>query len=429
MKRSIPGFYYDAEADAYFAIPKDGCVVSSSAYTRARASGTVDSPRQEGVNREKRERPSSSISLFRSVKKREVGSFTQHKLQSSSLSLLQTKKVEVTWNGAESACQGYVGVGLGTIGEDVLMAGRSGLVMLKADSEGESEPKFRVCEKSPYCVCKHLAIKGDDGMAAGSDRSSQIFATTIVSCESPGGIHIMNFDYETNEFRYRRQWFSARETFWTCCWSPTKEEELAAGSSKGVKIFDVPSGKQRFYQYRSEVMAQSYLPKNGGNVIANGCRDGCLSFLDLRSKASPMELRMSRGICSISPLCQQPGESVMAASMNGEIFRWDLRFTARPTMAYEGHQNSHSVVRPVLDHEERVLYACGVDGVLRGWDVESGRRIAETRFKKFNPKRDITACLSRVPRSMVDKQVDKLPVMLSVSKSPLMFLTLASEEE
>eukprot|EP00961_Rhodomonas_salina_P282134 3812441-Rhodomonas_salina.2 len=31
-RRQIPGFYYDEAADAYFAIPKDGCTVSNSAY-------------------------------------------------------------------------------------------------------------------------------------------------------------------------------------------------------------------------------------------------------------------------------------------------------------------------------------------------------------------------------------------------------------
>eukprot|EP00960_Hanusia_phi_P075356 768411-Hanusia_phi.AAC.2 len=73
----------------------------------------------------------------------------------------------------------------------------------------------------------------------------------------------------------------------------------------------------------------------GGSVIANGCRDGTLRLLDLRSQRCTMETR--------------PSSSWLLA--------------ATPSFA------------PSLIMRRGV----GRYGMLRGWDVESGKRIAETR--------------------------------------------------
>ena len=36
-RREIPGFYFDEDAGAYFAIPKDGCTVSTAALAKQKS--------------------------------------------------------------------------------------------------------------------------------------------------------------------------------------------------------------------------------------------------------------------------------------------------------------------------------------------------------------------------------------------------------
>ncbi len=46
-RRVIPGFYYDEDAEAYFAVPKDGCLISAAAAAKAGSNAPKDKARPQ----------------------------------------------------------------------------------------------------------------------------------------------------------------------------------------------------------------------------------------------------------------------------------------------------------------------------------------------------------------------------------------------
>ena len=47
----------------------------------------------------------------------------------------------------------------------------------------------------------------------------------------------------------------------------------------------------------------------------------------------------------------------------------------QPLIAYAGHVNSFAHIKPTIDVDERWIFCGGDDGILRAWDIRTGRSL------------------------------------------------------
>mmetsp|Transcript_14109 Transcript_14109/g.16382 ORF Transcript_14109/g.16382 Transcript_14109/m.16382 type:complete len:178 (-) Transcript_14109:565-1098(-) len=62
--------------------------------------------------------------------------------------------------------------------------------------------------------------------------------------------------------------------------------------------------------------------------------------------------------------------------------RFDRRIMRRPVICYSNHRTTHRRANlPDVDCSERVMYGCDVNGILRGWDIDTGTLLSQSKIK------------------------------------------------
>jgi WD40 repeat protein len=65
------------------------------------------------------------------------------------------------------------------------------------------------------------------------------------------------------------------------------------------------------------------------------------------------------------------GQDLLVCSMDGSIQIFDIRRETRRKQHFDGHDNSHTVLRGCVDDQERFLFAGGQDGIMRAWSLRT----------------------------------------------------------
>ena len=111
-----------------------------------------------------------------------------------------------------------------------------------------------------------------------------------------------------------------------------------------------------------------------GRTLLLGSRDGRLRQLDMRApaaNAAPSDARMPALQCA-SSVCwfaapRDFEQQVVVACMQSSAQLWDRRFARQAVLDFQGHCNTHQLLRGALDDDGRHLLLGGDDGRIRAW--------------------------------------------------------------
>ncbi|KAJ6621785.1 hypothetical protein B0H10DRAFT_945429 [Mycena sp. CBHHK59/15] len=108
------------------------------------------------------------------------------------------------------------------------------------------------------------------------------------------------------------------------------------------------------------------------HLIYTGTRSGAVARFDTRIRAKAHRLA-APGSAIVHLRLTRAGAQLLVACMDGRLASYDLRFAARPVVAYAGHVNSVTHRLGVaVDAAERFVFAAGEDARVRGWSLGSG---------------------------------------------------------
>lgn len=105
-----------------------------------------------------------------------------------------------------------------------------------------------------------------------------------------------------------------------------------------------------------------------GNKAAFGLRNGYVKLYDSRGQCGSIKSD-SKAIHRLHSV--QNDQQIIAVSLDGHVFLYDWRNTARFVKRFDGHVNQHSNVGSCIDDTESLLYLAGNDGIISCWDIQS----------------------------------------------------------
>ena len=162
---------------------------------------------------------------------------------------------------------------------------------------------------------------------------------------------------------------------------------ISHGSDKSVHIYDsdtwlMSRASSVTLPQSSDLITLAWGDSSETSLLL-GFRNGSLHFWDSRtsSRQTLLNLRnFRRGAGSLAYIrsLESVPHGVVLGYTQGQardslLCRMDMRFRLKPVCVYEGHNAQHYVsCMPDIDLQERVVTACGVDGVVRIWDLATG---------------------------------------------------------
>jgi WD40 repeat protein len=145
--------------------------------------------------------------------------------------------------------------------------------------------------------------------------------------------------------------------------------QMSVGASKSSFLVDIETQKSLVMLSKTEdVLSQKFFQ----NLILNGQRDGMIKFYDIRKRnISKMNLNMGSTVVSMELLKNE--FHLIANSMNGNLFLFDLRNLKHPVIQFQGHSNKSEFFNFSIDEEENYLFIGSDDQLLNVYDLRFQR--------------------------------------------------------
>jgi WD40 repeat protein len=361
-KTLMTGYYFNADLNRYFKIPKPGTPYYKN-YLEVVAKNNNRSPKpvSNHTNLEIVAKPKISANFFHTMANREIVSTP---LRIRSLCELNVKRL--------TKCTTFATQTNGTECNDLqinpsaslLIAGmKNGAITLQ---EILSTGKNRLTLASRALVIENSPVTS---LRWSKDTTLPLLCGSLLGGVTSGQLKL--FDCELNErFSMRLRYGS----LWCAEWAPNNEY-LSLGVSQGALLLHIETNRMSpCWTKRSDVFAQTF--NSTGQLLLNGSRDGCIRTIDTRiplSKATGGShariLRHHSPICCLRFLLSDENY-ILANSMNGNIQRWDRRLSK--CVQIWKCQNDAELLKFTVDRNEEYVIAGGKDNFLTIWSLKTG---------------------------------------------------------
>jgi WD40 repeat protein len=146
-------------------------------------------------------------------------------------------------------------------------------------------------------------------------------------------------------------------------------KQMSVGASKSSFLVDVETQKNLVMLSKTEdVLSQKFFQ----HFVLNGQRDGMIKFYDVRKRnISKFNINMGSTVVSMEILKNEI--HLIANSMNGNLFLFDLRNLKHPVIQFQGHSNKSEFFNFSIDEEENHLFIGSDDQLLNVYDLKFER--------------------------------------------------------
>ncbi|KAI0483422.1 hypothetical protein F4859DRAFT_528837 [Xylaria cf. heliscus] len=220
------------------------------------------------------------------------------------------------------------------------------------------------------CSIDGLALHPDGKMLAAARSDYTVFLWDLQS--GTVGSPNMNFDHG-NDLR-------------SLAFSPNKGDKLlSASDDRTAQVCDVATGKQ-LYVFRGHgdwIRCAAWSPDGG--YVATASDDGSIRFWEIGNQAEPDPIatlpEAHGGFYVIAVAFSPNGKYVISGGSDDNLIIWEKSTEGSWQHKHEpltGHTGKVACV--LVTPDSKYVLSASIDRTLRGWDIESGREISQTKI-------------------------------------------------